>query len=315
MGFGLIAVGLAALQIMLDRGNQDDWFGSNFIRTLAIISIITLVLGCLREWFSEDPVVDLRLLKKRTLLIANLVMFMIGLVLFGSTVLLPLFLQELMGYTATDAGLVITPGGFVVMAMMPIVGFLVSRVQARLLVAIGLAATAAALWHMTSFSLDISYGYAAWARIFQAAGLAFLFVPINTAAYSEVRPEQSNNFSALLNLSRNLGGSFGISIAQSLLDQRAQYHQSVLAGHLTAFSRQLAGRIHGLALSMSQHGGGMPHAMQQAYGIIGAQMRRQAMMLAYLDIFHMLAILCALLVPFVFLMKPNRPGKGPAMAH
>jgi MFS transporter, DHA2 family, multidrug resistance protein len=315
-GFGLIAIGLGCLQIVLDKGQSEDWFASTFIIILSIIAVGALFFGCISELVSDEPVVELSLLKRRTLLISNIIMFMIGVVLFGSTVLIPLFLQELMGYTATRAGLVITPGGFVVMGMMPIVGFLVSRVQARYLVAIGLLCSGLALYHMTSFSLDIDYSTAMWARIYQAAGLAFLFVPINTAAYSEVPPEKSNNFSALLNLSRNLGGSFGISIAQALLNNRMQYHQSVLVSRLTPYNRTLGAHLSGISRALAQRMDISPvHAMKQAYGVIYAQVQRQAAMLGYLDVFLALSILCLCLVPLVFIMKPNKPGGGPAMAH
>ncbi|HEV2688313.1 MAG TPA: DHA2 family efflux MFS transporter permease subunit [Bryobacteraceae bacterium] len=315
-GFGLIAIGLGCLQIVLDKGQREDWFASTFIIILSIIAGGALLFGCISEMVSDEPVVELSLLKRRTILMANIIMFMIGVVLFGSTVLIPLFLQELMGYTATRAGLVITPGGFVVMGLMPLVGFLVSRVQARYLVAFGLLLSGIALYHMTSFSLDIDYSTAMWARIYQASALAFLFVPINTAAYSEVPPEKSNNFSALLNLSRNLGGSFGISIAQALLNARAQFHQSVLVSRLTPYNHGFAARISGIARSLSHRMEiGPVHAVQQAYGVIYSQVQRQAGMLSYLDVFWALSILCFCLVPLVFIMKANKPGGGPAMAH
>ncbi|HEX4792887.1 MAG TPA: DHA2 family efflux MFS transporter permease subunit [Humisphaera sp.] len=316
MGYGLIAIGLGTLQIVLDKGQREDWFSSQFIVILSIISVVTLICGCVSEGFSDEPIVELGLLKRRTILIANMVMFMIGVVLFGSTVLIPLFLQELMGYTATRAGLVITPGGFVIMAMMPVVGFLTSRVQARYLVAIGLAASALALYHMTSFSLDIDYKTAAMARIYQASGLAFLFVPINTAAYSEVPPNKSNTFSALLNLSRNLGGSFGISIAQTLLGSRAQYHRVVLTSRLTPYNSHLAARVHAMAGAFQHRiAGGASYAVQQAYGVIAGQAQRQAEVLSYLDVFWLMAIFCTIMIPLVFLMRPNRPGAAPAAAH
>ncbi|HEX5243769.1 MAG TPA: DHA2 family efflux MFS transporter permease subunit [Tepidisphaeraceae bacterium] len=312
IGFAMIALGLGSLQIVLDKGQELDWFSNRFILVLSIVAAGSLIFGSLAEWFSADPVVELRLLKRRTLLIANFTMFMLGIVLFGSTVLLPLFVQELLGYTATLAGLVLTPGGFFVMLLMPLVGFLVSRVQAKYLVAFGLTLSALALYHLTTLDLNADYKSLVWDRIFQTSGLAFLFVPINTAAYTEVPPEKNNNFSALLNLCRNLGGSVGISIAQAWVVRRRQFHQTVLSSHLTPYSSQFASATHQIAQRFHNTGASALHA---AYQVIENQVQRQAGAMAYIDVFYVMAILCAITIPFAFLMKPNKPGGGTAMAH
>jgi DHA2 family multidrug resistance protein len=313
IGFGLFALGLGCLQVVLDKGQEDDCFSSTFITLFAIAAAFGLIVGALWELNVEQPVVDLPMLKDRTFAISNLVMFAIGVILFGSTVVLPLFMQQMLGYTAQLAGLAITPGGFVVMALMPLVGYLVGHVQAKYLVMFGLLTTALALWHMTGLDLDVSFSTMVWMRIFQAAGLAFLFVPTNTAAFANLPPEKSNNASALLNLSRNLGGSVGISVAQTLLARRTQFHQSRLASHVSAFSpfasRALAGATRALT---GRSGAGSAH---QAQGMLMGIVERQASMLSYIDVFLVLALASAVMIPVVMLMKSNKPGQGGGAMH
>ena len=290
LGFGLIGLGLASLQIVLDKGQEEDWFGSGFIQVFAAVAAIGLVAGVIWEFYTREPIVDLPLLKSGTFLASNLIMFTLGFFLFGSTVLLPLFAQTMLGYDATQAGLVITPGGFVVMALMPLVGFLTSRVQARWLVLFGLLVSSAALYHMTSFDLNISYSTLAWARIYPAAGLAFLFVPINSAAFAGLPRDKTNNASALLNLSRNLGGSVGISFVTTVLARRSQFHQTTLVTRVNPFNPAYAQSLRQLARTLTQHGLGTVGAMQKAVGMLGGTVQRQASMLSYLDAFWLLAL-------------------------
>jgi DHA2 family multidrug resistance protein len=242
-------------------------------------------------------------------------MFAVGFILFGSTVLLPLYLQTLMGYTATDAGLALSPGGFVVMVMMPIIGIALTKFEARWLILIGLIISSLALYHMTSFNLQIDYRTAASARIFQSMGLAFLFVPINTAAYVGIPKGKNNNASSIINLSRNLGGSFGIALVTTMLARRAQFHQSRLIEHLTPSDPQYQTVLQNMAHTFMTKGASASQAMAEAQAIIYGLVQKQANMLAFLDNFWLLSIFCLFMIPLVFLMKRNRPGPGGAAMH
>jgi DHA2 family multidrug resistance protein len=315
IGFGLLALGLGCLQVVLDKGQEDDWFGSSLICCMTALAVMGLVVGVIWELSVKQPVLDLPLMTDRTFAISMLVMFAIGVVLFGTTIMLPLFVQQLLGYTAEQAGLVITPGGFFVMALMPLVGFLVNHTAARYLVMIGMAMSALSIYHMTSFNLQVSYSTLMWARIYQASGLAFLFIPINTAAYSSLPKNKSNDASAMMNLARNLGGSVGISAANTLLTRRGQYHQSVLASHVTPFNPMVSRTMHGLSSTFSTHGGSAPaDALLQGRRMIYQLVQQQAQMLAYIDVFWVLAVACACMIPIVLLMKKNKPGTG-GMGH
>jgi MFS transporter, DHA2 family, multidrug resistance protein len=303
---------MGALQIVLDKGQEDDWFGSSFITALAILATVALVAFVVWELMRDDPIVDLRLLANRNYGVGNLLMFMLGFILLGSTVLLPLFVQTMLGYTATDAGLVISPGGFAIMLMMPLVGALVARADPRWLIAFGLGVTAFALFRMTRFDLDVDYASVAWARGYQSVGLAFLFIPINTIAYIGLPPEKSNNASAIINMMRNIGGSFGIAIATTLLARRQQYHQSVLIEHVTPYSHQYDQTIQSMQQAFASSTGSAADALQKAQALLYMTVQKQAAMLSYIDSFWLLGMLFLVLVPLVFLMKRPEPGGGPA---
>lgn len=309
IGFGLLALGLGALQIVLDKGQRDDWFESNFILILSIISAVSLVAVVFWEWNHKHPIVDLKLFKDRTFAFSNLLMFMVGFALLGSTLLLPQFLQLMMGYTAETSGLALMPGGFVVIALLPLVGFLLTRYDARWLLVVGLTTLSFALFNMTRFTLGISFSVAAWARVWQGAGLAFLFVPINTAAYAYLPKEKNNAASGLMNLARNIGGSVGISLVTTVLARRAQFHQTMLGEHLSAGNLTLLGRLNNLIHMLQQRGYNAVGAQVRAYAMNYMQLQRQANMLAYIDCFWLLGICILAMVPLVFFMKRTRPGE------
>jgi DHA2 family multidrug resistance protein len=314
MGLGLIAVGLGALQIVLDKGQREDWFESHFIVVLTAIAAGCLLFAVFWEWRHKDPIVDLHLFSDRTFATANFLMFMLGFALLGSTLLLPLFSQTLLGYTAETAGLALSPGGFTILVMLPLVAFLLSRYDARFLISFGLATLSLALFHMTSFDLDVDFKTLVIARCFQGMGLAFLFVPINTAAYSGLAPGKNNAASGLMNLSRNIGGSVGISFVTTLLARRTQYHQARLSENLSAGSAPLQATLHGLTAKFVQGGLDAASAAQKAYAMVQANVIRQATMLGYVDCFWLLGALIMCLVPVVFLMKKPKRG-GPIAAH
>ncbi len=308
IGLGLVALGLGTLQVVLDKGQRDDWFDSHFILTLAIISAAALLFAIYWEWTHDDPVVDLHLFRDRTFGISNLLMFMLGFALLGSTLLLPLFMQTLLGYTAEQSGLALMPGGFTIMLLLPLVGFLLSRYSPRWMLFFGLSMLSISLFNMTSFDLQIDFRTVVLARILQAAGMAFLFVPINTAAYAFLPRDKNNAASGLMNLARNIGGSVGISVVTTLLDRRSQAHLNYLSHNLSASNPALQSMLNGATQSMHTRGASGSFAGRQAYALIEATVQRQATMLSYLDNFQILGIAILALLPLVFLVKKGKPG-------
>jgi len=304
-GLGFVALGLGTLQVILDKGQRDDWFESDFIVALTVISAASLIFVILWEWNQKDPIIDLHLFRERSFATANFLMFMLGFALLGSTLLLPLFMQTLLGYTAERSGLALMPGGFTIMLAMPMVGFLLSRYSPRYLMLFGLSMLSFSLFHMTTFDLSVDFHTVMMARVYQAMGLAFLFVPINTAAYSGLPRDKNNAASGLMNLARNIGGSVGISFVTTGLARRAQVHQARLTEHLSAANPQFQSRLHGLAgvFSGSGPGSGGSSAQQHAYAMLQANVVRQSTMMAYIDNFWVLGVVIGCLIPCVFLIK------------
>ena len=313
IGLGFVALGLGALQIVLDKGQRDDWFESHFILTLTLIAVTALIFVGFWEWRHKDPIIDLHLFRDRTFAVSNLLMFMLGFALLGSTLLLPLFMQTMLGYTAQQSGLALMPGGFAIMLLLPLVGFLLSRYMPRWLLVFGLVVLAASLFHMTSFDLEVDFRTVVIARIIQAVGMAFLFVPINTAAYAFLPREKNNAASGLMNLARNMGGSVGISVVTTMLDRRTQVHLTNLSRHLNSSNPALQAALRGAANTMQAHGASASGATQQAYALIQATVQRQATMLSYIDCFWFLGLSIMLMIPAVFLIKKSKPGGGMAV--
>jgi len=313
VGLGFVALGLGALQIVLDKGQREDWFESNFIVTLALIATASLLFVIVWEWRHKDPIIDLHLFRDRTFGVSNLLMFMLGFALLGSTLLLPLFSQTLLGYTAEEAGLSLMPGGLTIILLLPLVGFLLSRYTPRWLLFFGLSMLSFSLFHMTHFDLDVDFHSLAMARVIQAAGMAFLFVPINTAAYAFLPREKNNAASGLMNLARNIGGSVGISVVTTMLDRRSQVHLTNLSGNLSASSPALQARLKALGLMWQAHGGGPPGSSAGPWALIQGAVERQAAMLSYIDCFYFLGWAIMLMIPMVLLIKKTRPGGGMAV--
>ena len=312
VGLGFVALGLGTLQIVLDKGQRDDWFESHFILILSLIAAASLLFVIFWEWRQKDPVIDLHLFKGRTFASANLMMFMLGFALLGSTLMLPLFMQTLLGYTAEQAGMALSPGGFTIMLLMPLVGFLLSRYDARRLMAFGLVVLSFSLFHMTNFDLGVDFRTIVFARMIQSVGMAFLFVPINTAAYAYLPREKNNAASGLMNLARNIGGSVGISFVTTMLDRRAQFHQHRLSSHLSASNPQFHSMLQGMARTFEAKGFSPADAMHKAYALVQGTLFRQANMLAYIDNFWLLGAAILAMIPLAFLMK--RPPTGSEIA-
>ncbi len=320
MGFGLLALGFGSLQFVLDKGQENDWFGSHIITTfffLCVTALVTLIaweIAQIRR--GQRPILDLTMFRNRNFAISAVLMFVLGFALFGTTVLIPLFVQQMMGYTAEQAGLVISPGGLAILVLMPLVGFLVGKVDARYLIAFGFIILSAALYALRSIDTQASYSYIAWMRIFQASGLAFLFVPINTLSYSGVPREKNNDVSGLMNLARNIGGSCGTSFFVTVLARRAQDHQDRLSMYFNGASLQFRQSVAGIASHLQQSGitASASQARALAQGSLYQQLVRQSTQLAYLDVIAILSIGTICMVPLTFLMKKRKPGAA-AGAH
>ena len=313
IGLSFVALGLGTLQVVLDKGQRDDWFESHFITILTLIAVASLLFVIFWEWKQKDPIIDLHLFRDRNFGISNLLMFMLGFALLGSTLLLPLFMQTMLGYTAQQSGLALMPGGFAIMALLPLVGFLLSRYSPRWLLVFGLAVLSASLFHMTGFNLDMDFRTTVNARLLQAVGMAFLFVPINTAAYAFLPRDKNNAASGLMNLARNIGGSVGISVVTTMLDRRAQVHLTDLSRNLSAANPKLSTMLQGATNAMQAHGASPAAARHQAYALIQGTVQKQAVMLSYIDCFWFLAVAILCMIPAVFLMKKSKPGGGMAV--
>ena len=313
IGLGFVALGLGTLQVILDKGQREDWFESQFIVWLTVISAASLIFVVFYEWRHKDPIIDLHLFRERTFAAANFLMFMLGFALLGSTLLLPLFMQTMLGYTAERSGMALSPGGFSIMLMMPLVGFLLSRYSPRWLMIFGLTMLSLSLFHMTTFDLGVDFRTVMLARVFQSVGLAFLFVPINTAAYAFLPREKNNAASGLMNLARNVGGSVGISFVTTMLARRAQVHQVRLTENLSAANPQFQKMLHGMPGMFQGEGSGPGTALQRTYAVMQGNVIRQSTMLAYIDNFWLLGVVIICLIPCVFLMKKSKPGGGIAV--
>ena len=285
LGFGLVAVGLGCLQIVLDKGTEDDWFSSDFILVFAIISALSLAALVIWELSHDQPIVDLSLMRSSNFSAAMFVMFVTGFILISTTQVLPQFLQEMMGYTATKAGLALTAGGCATLLMMPVAGALLNKgAQPKYLIIYGLIIESAACYYLRGFNNEINFGHAALGRMFQGMGLPFLFVPITTVSYAGLPPGKSNSASALINTMRNLGGSFGISMTVGILARRSQFHHARIAESLTPYAPAL-------------------HTHPRSLVALSQAVQRQAQLFSYVDIFAILALFAALAVPCALLLK------------
>jgi DHA2 family multidrug resistance protein len=311
IGISLLALGVGALQILLDKGQEDDWFGSHFILTLAIVAGGCLLSLVVWEWFRKQPIIDVRLFKNFNYLSANLMMFTLGILLFSSLVLMPQFLQTLLGYTAELAGFVLSGGAVILLIALPIVGQLTTRVQARYMIAFGWFCLALAMFYSTMrIDLLISFSSATWLRVAQVTGLGFLFVPITLVSYVGMPVEKSNSVAGMVNFMRNMGSSVGTSIVTTVIARRDQFHQATLIGHTAAGSRDFQNLINGLAQRLARSGVSLHDARTQAYASVYRSVQAQAATLAYIDTFWILSVGAALMFVMSFLLKRNDPRAG-----
>jgi DHA2 family multidrug resistance protein len=309
IGFALLSIGVGALQVALDKGQEDDWFGSHFITTMIVLATVGLVSMVIWEWFHKDPIVDVHLFKNFNFASSNLMFFALGAALLGQTVLLPEFLQTLMGYTAEIAGMVLSASALFLLCLMPVVGKLTARFQARYLLAFGWITMAVGMY-VSCRQIDtlVSFGAAAWLRILEYLPVGFLIVPLTTAAYVGIPKDKTNAAAGLMNFMRNIGMSVGTSAVTTLIARRSQFHQSILAQYtrslrFNATTGTLADRLThaGFSGSAARH-----QAFARMYGMI----MTQAQALSYVDVYWLLAVMCALMFLLSFFLARNEPGAG-----
>jgi MFS transporter, DHA2 family, multidrug resistance protein len=315
IGFSLLAIGIGFLQIVLDKGQEDDWFGSNLILTLTIISVIGLVCLVLWELHVKDPILDIRLFKNINFATASLMMFMVGAGSFSTTVLMPQFLQSLLGYSAQTAGMVLSAAAVILLIELPLVGQLTARIQARYLIAFGWGLLTMAMFLSTRrLDLEISFASATWLRIAQYIPMGFIFIPATMVAYLGIPQDKSNAVAGLVNFVRNMGSSVGTSAVTTILARRAQVHQEILASHTGIGDRAFDATSSALAHQLSQAGAGQPQ--MQAYQQIYHAVQNQASTLSYIDTFWMLGIASGIMFLLSFLLKKNNlRAKVQVVAH
>jgi DHA2 family multidrug resistance protein len=310
VGLGLLAVGLGALQLMLDKGESEDWFSSRLIVAAAVVSAVALTLLAINEYYAEHPIVNLKLLKDRTFTTGSTVMFFVFLNLFGSIVLLPIFLQMMMGYTSFYAGLVLGPGGIATMLAMPIVGRFIGRVDPKRFLLVGISVCALSTWMMSRFTLATDFWTFVWPRVALGFGMGMTFIPLTTLTLSHIPKEHMTEATSLYNLLRNLGGSVGIAFTTTMLSRRAQFHQTRLAEHLSPFdaSYQIARDRMSDVLAAK----GLPAASGD--GLLYRELVRQSTTLAFTDAFLMICLLVLCMLPLVFVMQ-RAGASGPGAAQ
>lgn len=314
IGLGLIAIGLGALQIVLDKGQQDDWFESHFIDYFATTSFVCLTFAAFWLMRQKDPVVDLKLLAKPSFGLSCMMMFFTGFCLYGGTTLLPILVQSEYGYDATTAGLVLSPGGLAVVFLMPLAGRLVNHVPARYLIACGMALSAIGMWVTSHVSPDTSYNVFVMMRILQVLGLPLLFVPISTLAFKDIPKEKSSKASAVFAMSRNLGGSIGIAILSSYLTRHEQMHQSYLTGQMTSGNVGFRDRLATITHTIAGFGNNAAMATHSAMGHLYSELLSQANLIAFNDSFRMMATTMGTLALIALLMPNNNPHTKKAAA-
>ena len=315
VGIALLTLGIGALQVLLDKGQEDDWFGSRFITTLVIVATVCLISLVIWEWFQKVPIIDVRMFRSFNFASANLMMFTLGILLFSSLVLMPQFLQTLVGYTSQLAGLALSAGGLVLLIEMPIMGQLTTKLQARYLIAFGWLCLSIAMFYSTKrIDLQISFTAAVWLRIAQVIGLGFLFVPITLVAYIGISPEKNNAVAGIVNFMRNIGSSVGTSLVTTLIARRSQFHQARLVEYARPDNPNFMNSANGLTQHLANSGLGAHEAYMQALARIYQGLQAQAASLAYIDTFMVLAVGAAIMFCLTFVLKKNDPGGGGEVA-
>jgi len=311
LGFALLAIGLGSLQVMLDKGQQEDWFSSPMIVVLTISAVLGLISFVLWELGQDHPIVDIHLFKLPNFAACNAMNFMLGFMVFGTTALLPLMVQSLFGYTATAAGEVLSPGGFALIFLMPVIGKLVGKVDARYLVIAGLCIDATALYLMGHFAPVTDYQTFAGYRIIQTLGMGFLFIPLMALLYVDLPFEKNDQAASISSLARNLGGSVGISMIMTILSRDTQTRHAQLVEHIRSDSIQYQRSLDYLTAQLAPHGGSAAQVVAKAQAMINGTVESQAALLGYMDVHYIFAAIILASAPLIFLTKRQPTGSGP----
>ncbi len=307
-GMGLLVVGIGALQFVLDKGQQEDWFASTMIATLAMISVVALVALVIYELRTPHPIVDLRLFKDRSYSVGVFLMTVVGFALYGSLVLLPLMLQTLFGYSSLAAGEAMAPRGVGSLFMMPLVGVMTAYIDPRKLLSVGLVVGGLTMLWLGEVNLDAGYWDFVWPQVLQGLGLSLLFVPLTTVSMATIEPQRMGYATSLFNLMRNIGGSVGIAVTGTMLARRRQAFGSMLGEHVTLFDPATNEMLAQLKAAFLARTGDAVAATNQAYVVLHGMVQRQAAMVSFVMIFRLLGILFFVMVPLVLLMrKPQGP--------
>ena len=312
-GLALLALGLGCLQIVLDKGQQENWFSSSFIVWLSLISVISMIAFVINEFYARHPIVNLRAFRNISFSTGNIVMFLGFFNLFASIVLLPIYLQTLMGYTSFLAGFVLGPGGIATLIALPLAGSLVNKINPKALLSFGIAVNAYATYLMSNFSLEADFYTVIWPRIVLGVGMGFFFIPLTTMTMSGIRKEDMGNASAIYNLLRNLGGSFGVAFVTTVLSRRAQFHQNRLVENLTPFDRTYQIFSEQSAQFLQYRGMESSLSDQGALGTMYRELLRQASMLSFNDAFRIVSIIMLCVLPLVLFMKRAKTTGSPGM--
>jgi DHA2 family multidrug resistance protein len=314
-GIGMLAIGIGALQIVLDKGQQEDWFESNLILALAIIAVVTLVLLVWHELTAEDPIVDLRILKERSYAIGVFLMTVVGFVLYGSMVLLPVMLQTLLGYPPLQAGIAMAPRGIGSFFMMPLTGLMTGKMDPRKLLTAGLLTGGMTLLWLSWLNLQAGYWDIFWPQLIQGVGMSLLFVPLTTIAMDRIPREKMGYATSLFNLMRNIGGSIGIAATGTLLARHSQATTQMLGSNVTAYNPASQSMLYQMTAAFMAAGADATTAAARAYAALFGMVGRQASMVAFVGIFQLMGIVFISLTPLVLLMKRPKSRSAPAGAH
>jgi DHA2 family multidrug resistance protein len=314
IGFGALAIWLATLQVVLDRGQEDDWFNATWVCWASLVSLLSLVFLIVWELRVERPLVDIRVFRNRNFAVGTLLMTVVGIVLYSTTALLPLFLQGLMGYPALNSGMAISPRGVGAMGSMFVVGALTSRMDARLLIGFGFLMLAYSCGGFGNINLEIATSNVMWPNVLSGFATGFIFVPLTVTSMGGLPNEQMGNATGVYNLMRNIGGSIGIAMATTLVARGSQTHQALMVGHLSPYRPEFQQYL-GSASKMLNQYSDPATAQRQAYGLLYGTLQQQAALFAYVDTFRWLALLCLFCVPLVFLFRKTKARGGSVAVH
>lgn len=312
-GIGLLAVGIGSLQILLDKGQQEDWFSSDFIRWLLVLTVVGLSAFIINELMENQPIVNLRVFKNRSYATGVFMMTVLGFVLYGATVLIPIYLQQLLGYSALDAGWAMLPRGLGSFIAMPFVGLLMSKFEPRKLLFVGLGIAAFSLWWLSHINLNAGYWDVFWPQFVQGMSMGFVFVPLTTVTHDSIPKEQMGNATSLFNLMRNIGASIGIAMVTTIVARKTQTNTNILGANVTASNPAAGNMMEAAKAWFISQGMDATTATKQAYAAVWGEVQRQASMLSFIFAFRFLAIMFVLIMPLIFIMRRTR-GKADASA-